>query len=68
MVVICLSVDFTIQHSLEDNDKKKGKVKVYSRMIHELPYYFLNLGARWCGWLTPRPDRFTSGNDPVHIG
>ena len=20
---------------------------------------FFNLGARWCGWLTPRPDHFT---------
>jgi hypothetical protein len=24
-----------------------------------------NLGARWGGWSTPRPDRFTPGKDPV---
>jgi hypothetical protein len=23
-----------------------------------------NLGARWGGWLTPRPGRFTPGNKP----
>jgi hypothetical protein len=26
-----------------------------------------NLGARWGWWSAPRPDRFTPGNDPVHI-
>ena len=26
-------------------------------------YTFFNLGPRWCGWLTPRPDRFTPGKE-----
>jgi hypothetical protein len=30
-------------------------------------YSFLNLGARWGGWSTPHPDRFTPGKDPVTI-
>ena len=30
-------------------------------------YSFFNLSARWSGWLTPRPSRFTSGKDPVPI-
>jgi hypothetical protein len=28
-------------------------------------YSFSNLGARWGGWSTPRPGRFTTGKDPV---
>jgi len=28
-------------------------------------YTFFNLGDRRGGWSTPRPDRFTSGRDPV---
>jgi len=28
---------------------------------------FLYLGARWGGWSTPRPARFTPGDDPVPI-
>ena len=30
-------------------------------------YSFFNLGARWGGWLTPRPGRFTLGNNLVPI-
>jgi hypothetical protein len=30
-------------------------------------YYFFNLGARWGGWSTPHPGRFTPGKDPVPI-
>jgi hypothetical protein len=30
-------------------------------------YSFFNLGNRWGGWSTPRPGRFTPGNDPVPI-
>ena len=30
-------------------------------------YSFFNLGARWGGWSTPRPDRFTPGKNPVPI-
>jgi len=28
-------------------------------------YSFFNLGARWGGWSTPRPGRFTPGKEPV---
>jgi len=28
-------------------------------------YSFFNPGARWGGWSTPRPGRFTPGKDPV---
>jgi hypothetical protein len=28
---------------------------------------FFYLGARWGGWSTPGPGRFTSGKDPVPI-
>jgi hypothetical protein len=28
-------------------------------------YTFFNLGARWGGWLTPRPGSFTPWNDSV---
>ena len=30
-------------------------------------YTSFNLGARWGGWSTPRPGRFTPGKDPVRI-
>ena len=30
-------------------------------------YSFFNLCTRWGGWLTPRPGRFTPGNDAVPI-
>jgi len=30
-------------------------------------YSFFNLGARWGGWSTPSPGRFTPGNDMVPI-
>ena len=30
-------------------------------------YSFFNLGARWGGWSTPRPGRFTPGKEPVPI-
>jgi hypothetical protein len=26
-----------------------------------------NIGAKWVGWPTPRPGRFTPGKDPVPI-
>ena len=45
--------------------------KVHTRTGHEGPevplYSFFNLGARWGGWSTPRPDSFTSGKDPVPL-
>ena len=39
--------------------------KVHPRTDHEGPevevqlYSFFNIGARWCGWSTPRLGRFT---------
>jgi hypothetical protein len=30
-------------------------------------YCFFNFGARWVGELTPRPGRFSSGNDPGSV-
>jgi hypothetical protein len=30
-------------------------------------YSFLNLAARWGGWSTPCPGRFTPGKNPVPI-
>ena len=55
--------------------KIKGKGKVQRRTVHEgpegsrgiTPLFFLNRSARWGGWSTSRPGRFTSGNNPVPI-
>jgi hypothetical protein len=33
----------------------------------DIALVFLNLGARWGGWSTPRPGRFTPGKDLVSI-
>ena len=30
-------------------------------------YSFVNLGARWDGWSTPRPGRFIPGKDPLPL-
>jgi len=46
--------------------EQKVKVKVQRWRIN-IALLFLNLGARWGGWSTPRPGRFTSGKDPVPI-
>jgi hypothetical protein len=53
----------------------ESKGKIHPRNGHEGPwggvevyfYSLFNLGARWGGWSTPRPVRFTSGKDPVPI-
>jgi len=51
----------------------RGKGKVHPETGHEGPEreyrynYFFNLDARWGGWSTPRPGRFTPGKDPVPI-
>jgi len=49
-----------VQFTLEET----RKTQTGSRGIG-LPFF--NLGARWDGWSTPRPDRFTPGKDPVPI-
>ena len=46
--------------SLEEATKVQRGVEVQL-------YSFFNLGARWGGWSTPRPGRFTPGKDPVPI-
>jgi hypothetical protein len=47
-----------VKFTLGQATKGEGGVKVY-------PYSFFNLGARWGGWLAPRPSRSTPGKDPV---
>ena len=37
------------------------------RVSRGIALLFLDLGARWGGWSTPRPGRFTPGKDPVPI-
>ena len=44
--------------NLEQAMKAQGRIEVYH-------YSFFNLGARWIGWSTPRPDRFTPVKEPV---
>jgi hypothetical protein len=50
--------------------KGEGKGNIRPRTGHEGPereYFSFNLGARWGGWSTTRPGRFTPGKDPVPI-
>jgi hypothetical protein len=47
-----------VKFTLEQATKAQRGVEVYL-------YSFFNLGARWCGWSTPRPGRFTPGKEPV---
>jgi hypothetical protein len=54
MVKIKVKVNFTIEHATKTY--RGVDVKLYS---------FFNLGARWRGWSTPHPGRFTPGKDPV---
>jgi hypothetical protein len=47
---------------------RKGKGQVRPRTGHEGPeevwlYSFFNICARWGGWSTPRPGRFTLGKE-----
>jgi len=58
------------------NVKVKVKLKVMftleqatktQRGLEVQLYSFFNFGARWGGWSTPRPGRFTTGKDPVPI-
>jgi len=57
-----------------DHHQTISRVDVHPRTGHEAQrggsgvlYSFFNLGARWDGWLTPRPGRYTPGKDPVPI-
>ena len=38
-----------------------------NRGVEVYIYSFINLGARWGGWSTPRPGRFTPGKSPISI-
>ena len=59
--------------SFKIKGKGKGKGKVQRRTVHEGPEWsrgittFFKPSARWGGWSTSRPGRFTSGNNPVPI-
>jgi hypothetical protein len=48
----------TVKLTLEQGTKAQRGVDMYL-------YSFFNLDARWDGWSTPLPDRFTTGKDPV---
>ena len=54
----------------------RGKVKVnftleqatkFHRGVEVQLYCFFNLGARWGGWSSAHPDRFTPGKELVPI-
>jgi len=45
-----------VKFTLEQAKKAQRGVEIYL-------YSFFNLGARWSGWSTPRPGRFTPGKD-----
>ena len=47
---------FTLEQAMKAQSGSRGTT-----------YSFFNLGARWGGWSTPRPVRFTAGKDPVPI-
>jgi hypothetical protein len=47
-----------ILHSNRPQRPRLGDVKIYS---------FFNLGARWCGWSSPRSGRFNPERDRVPI-
>jgi hypothetical protein len=51
-----VNVNFILQQTMQA--QRGVDIKLYS---------FLNFGARWGGWSTPRPGRFTPENDPVPI-
>ena len=39
------------------------QAKKAQRVVEVQLYSFFNLGARWGGWLAPRPGRFTPGKE-----
>jgi len=53
-------VTVVVKFKLEEAKKAQKGVEKYL-------FSFLNLGARWGVWSTPRPGRFTPGKDPVLI-
>ena len=49
-----------VKVTLEETPRPRGGVEVQL-------YSFFNFGARFGGWSTSHPGRFTTGKDPVHI-
>jgi hypothetical protein len=45
---------FSVKFTLKQTTKAQREVEVYI-------YSFFSLGARWGGWSTPQPGRFTPG-------
>jgi hypothetical protein len=58
--MVKVKVRVKVKFTLEQATKTGGGVEVYL-------YTFFNLGARWCGWSTPRPGRFFPRKDLVPI-
>jgi hypothetical protein len=65
-VVLCYITSNTneVQVKVKFRLEQAMKIRTGSKGI-TLP--FLYLRARWCGWSTPRPGRFTLGKDLVSI-
>ena len=57
-----ISYLFKVKISLEQVTKVHG-----GGGVEVQPYSSFNLVARWGGWSTPRPSRFTPKKDPVPI-
>jgi len=56
----------TLQWQMVVFQNKRGDGKIYSRTGHEEEWWYKStfafcfyLGARWGGWTTPNPGRFT---------
>ena len=56
-VKVKLKLKFTLEQGTKDQRGSRGIALLF----------FFNLGARWGGWSTPLPGRFTPGKDPVPI-
>ena len=56
-VKVKLKLKFTLEQGTKDQRGSRGIALLF----------FFNLGARWGGWSTPRPGRFTPGRDPVPV-
>ena len=61
-ITLLLRVNLKVKVNFTPEWATKAQVGVKAYL-----YSFFNLGARWGGWLTPRPGRFNPGKDPVPI-